>query len=1206
MQFPGAVRKKKNKKVRMTPVDWVTEMTVTERVWANLLSDVEHELQHEHLRRPPTAEPMASGKKVEVVQWRLSRLREELSMLWQHSSHSGLTGPQLASMLRRIQDAQADFAAHRQHLDLWIGRRHIWEAQWGERARRKQEMEAAEKAREAEMMLSSSDEEDQAADQGPEPRYRGIERGESEQDPDALPLVTDAQYTFGRSMAPKTGSPASTKTKKDKMEAIKPGFEPETLTIHDPGKSGKGGEREKEKRGIDGRKRRRGSMWRDAEALSNFMAEQKKVRHHGEKWTGWDHRWHRTKDLLFMEAFEVGNSALLACLRGSVQHAKRADQHGKITIWILQAAGLPAGEEVGDDNDPYCIVYWRGVRIGHTAVIHNTNNPCWQRECFELSLPSPDELDADPDGSSLRIEVLDKDYAGNDDMLGEMKINAVDMLNKEQLADYEFDLFDDEQDKMDLVKEDAKEMMEEVGDITEGADEGGVREASGKAEREAVQSAGEESSVQQAAVACSPTLEGQVSGRRMSAYLQADPAFETKGKQKKKGKFEKRKSRGRLTLRFKPFKVRYGIHGSLLEKEEKQREAMRAKRCAERREIWMGNKAPLAVPLGGLASAGERPSTAESAASTTAPEGPIVLTEEERVEMVVVYMQSHARKWLAKIAAQKRRQFVDRRKNKWQLELKIYHASPDMDRGDGGGGGSGGGVDGDQKREKKLPHKRSVDEYVISHEQLQALGCAHWYKCDEVHRGEKHIIAMHYTKQQWRDTFVHNLIRRLHWRYRDAPAVAGAPTTLSFAAGASAGAYPPPAPERTLHRADHAVSAPPLLVFPRDLTRWSLSDVTRLQRTWACAAGGVFEFVLTWAQLERLLLLASEEGDSVNLLEKEQPTDQLLEKEKQGQYSSSGDHDRRQILSADPKRDSLANEANAKQLALELSLVFDPDGAVGLLQMLPILACLCYLCRPAEVQTMQAALAIELAGGSPSSPAKPSKGKDKGKEGRARSSLSGANSAAVSSLQLAGSKSDPEFGAGNLVKGVDTGKRFSFSRQMTRAGANVRNNELQILHSMREKVEFIFELFDFGGEGSICYDEMVVLTRACGKGVLKALEVLERRKAAENRSENRSTSSATSSSAARLARGASGSAAQASSADTEAEAGFPYTQEQLSALYQAMDDEMEKVSDDAFLEADDDQSGLIDIEEFVDFVLNDLKRIAGEYNIHFGAANHGK
>jgi hypothetical protein len=88
---PGAVRKQKHlkKNQKMTPVDWVTEMALTERVWANLRADVEHELQHEGLRRPPNTEPMPAFNKVEVVQWRLTRLREELSVLWQHSSQSG-------------------------------------------------------------------------------------------------------------------------------------------------------------------------------------------------------------------------------------------------------------------------------------------------------------------------------------------------------------------------------------------------------------------------------------------------------------------------------------------------------------------------------------------------------------------------------------------------------------------------------------------------------------------------------------------------------------------------------------------------------------------------------------------------------------------------------------------------------------------------------------------------------------------------------------------------------------------------------------------------------------------------------------------------------------------------------------------------------------------------------------------------------------
>ena len=63
------------------------------------------------------------------------------------------------------------------------------------------------------------------------------------------------------------------------------------------------------------------------------------------------------------------------------------------------AEGLQTGDEAGDENDPYCIVYWRGVRIGHTAVLHNTNNPTWRNECFELPLPAPEVLDSDPEES---------------------------------------------------------------------------------------------------------------------------------------------------------------------------------------------------------------------------------------------------------------------------------------------------------------------------------------------------------------------------------------------------------------------------------------------------------------------------------------------------------------------------------------------------------------------------------------------------------------------------------------------------------------------------------------------------------------------------------------------------------------------------------------------------------------------------------------
>lgn len=119
-------------------------------------------------------------------------------------------------------------------------------------------------------------------------------------------------------------------------------------------------------------------------------------------------------DVLFVKAKQIGNRRVLIKLQAKVEE-QVAFAHGKLVLRVEHAKELAS--EGTDKSDPYCVVFWNNVRLGHSPVVHDELHPVWG---WQLVLPLPHDVD----GCSLRVEVMDKDYTGTDEFLGQVTVEG--------------------------------------------------------------------------------------------------------------------------------------------------------------------------------------------------------------------------------------------------------------------------------------------------------------------------------------------------------------------------------------------------------------------------------------------------------------------------------------------------------------------------------------------------------------------------------------------------------------------------------------------------------------------------------------------------------------------------------------------------------------------------------------------------------------
>ena len=111
-------------------------------------------------------------------------------------------------------------------------------------------------------------------------------------------------------------------------------------------------------------------------------------------------------DVLFVKAHQIGGRRVLVKVQAKVEK-QVSFAHGKLVLHVEQAKELAS--EGDDKSDPYCVIFWNNVRLAHTPVVHDDLNPVWQ---WCLTIPLPENVE----GCSLRVEVMDKDYTGTDEV----------------------------------------------------------------------------------------------------------------------------------------------------------------------------------------------------------------------------------------------------------------------------------------------------------------------------------------------------------------------------------------------------------------------------------------------------------------------------------------------------------------------------------------------------------------------------------------------------------------------------------------------------------------------------------------------------------------------------------------------------------------------------------------------------------------------
>ena len=121
---------------------------------------------------------------------------------------------------------------------------------------------------------------------------------------------------------------------------------------------------------------------------------------------------------------------------GDVEH-RRAMKTVEVQIHeahSLASADARAGGRGVGRSDPYCLIYWNDKKVGQTLIHEDTNDPVWEDETFRVRYP-PGLL-----GSTLRLEVRDKDDEGIGDLLGQVIIGGPDILKIPSLEKVMFEL----------------------------------------------------------------------------------------------------------------------------------------------------------------------------------------------------------------------------------------------------------------------------------------------------------------------------------------------------------------------------------------------------------------------------------------------------------------------------------------------------------------------------------------------------------------------------------------------------------------------------------------------------------------------------------------------------------------------------------------------------------------------------------------------
>ncbi|KAG5174933.1 C2 domain-containing protein, partial [Tribonema minus] len=108
-------------------------------------------------------------------------------------------------------------------------------------------------------------------------------------------------------------------------------------------------------------------------------------------------------------------------------------------LQLLGCRGLPAADLLGA-SDPFCVIYWDGIRVGATTVRYFTTNPRWNNQTFVLPL-EPAFIGALLGGEAeatfrdsaalprLHVDVFDWDRFGGNDFLGQMQLSTADLLS---------------------------------------------------------------------------------------------------------------------------------------------------------------------------------------------------------------------------------------------------------------------------------------------------------------------------------------------------------------------------------------------------------------------------------------------------------------------------------------------------------------------------------------------------------------------------------------------------------------------------------------------------------------------------------------------------------------------------------------------------------------------------------------------------------